>query len=72
MKYGFVNVASAIPSVRVADPVYNEKQMEPLITQAVEEGVEVMCFPELGLTGYSCQDLFRNQMLLDGAEVALM
>ena len=72
MKYGFVNVASAIPSLRVADPVYNEKQMEPLITQAVEEGVEVMCFPELGLTGYSCQDLFRNQMLLDGAEVALM
>ena len=45
MKYGFVNVASAIPSVRVADPIYNEKQMEPLITQAVEEGVEVMCCP---------------------------
>ena len=72
MKYGFVTVASAIPSVKVADTFYNEKEIELRIAEAVEAGAEVVCFPELSMTGYTCQDLFRSQTLLDGAEVALM
>ncbi len=72
MKYGFITVASAIPSVTVADTVYNVNQVEQVILQAEEKGVEILCFPELGITGYTCQDLFRSQLLLDQAEMGLM
>lgn len=72
MKYGLITVASAIPSVKVADTDYNVREMESIIAQAEGKGVEIICFPELGLTGYSCQDLFREQLLLDKAEEALM
>ena len=68
MKYGFVNVAAAVPTVKVADIEYNVQQIECLIAQAEDRGVEVMVFPELCITGYSCQDLFKEQLLLDHAE----
>ena len=68
MKYGFVNVAAAVPTVKVADVDYNVQQIESLIIQAEESGVEVMVLPELCITGYSCQDLFKEQILLDHAE----
>ena len=68
MKYGFVIVAAAVPTVKVADVEYNVQQIESLITQAEEQGVEVMVLPELCITGYSCQDLFKEQLLLDHAE----
>ena len=68
MKFGFVNVAAAVPTVKVADVEYNVQQIESLIAQAEESGVEVMVFPELCITGYSCQDLFKEQLLLDHAE----
>lgn len=71
MNFGFTKVASAIPSVRVADCNYNEQQIESLIIQAEGKGVEVICFPELCITGYTCQDLFAQQLLLDSAEEAL-
>ena len=72
MKYGFIKVAAAIPSVRVADTEYNEQQVESLIMQAEENGVEIVVFPELCLTGYTCQDLFRQQLLVTKAEEALL
>ena len=72
MKYGFVNVAAAVPTVKVADVEYNVQQIEGLIAQAEERGVEIMVFPELCLTGYSCQDLFKEQLLLDCAERGVM
>ena len=72
MKYGYVTVAAAVPGVKVADTDYNVLEMENLIAQAEGRGVEIICFPELGLTGYSCQDLFREQLLLDKAEDALV
>ena len=72
MKYGFVNVAAAVPTVRVADVDYNVLQIESLLAQAEGKGVEVMVTPELCLTGYSCQDLFREQLLLDKAEVGVI
>ncbi len=71
MKHGFVNVAAAVPSVRVADVDYNLAETERLIAQAESRGVEIVCFPELGLTGYTCQDLFRSRLLLDKAKEAL-
>lgn len=72
MNYGFVTVAAAIPGVRVADIEFNLHEHENLIAQAEGRGVEIICFPELSLTGYSCQDLFRSQLLLDAADIALL
>ena len=69
--FGFVKVGAAIPFVRVADVKYNVSRIKLLIDKAVEEGVELVCFPELCITGYTCQDLFRNTFLLDEADAAL-
>jgi len=51
MNYGFIKVASAIPSVKVGDVKYNTAQIENLIAQAEGQGVEVIVFPELSVTG---------------------
>ena len=72
MKYGFVKVAAAVPHVRVADCKYNTEQIENLMAQAEGQGVEVLCFPELCVTAYTCQDLFHQQLLLEDAEAALL
>ena len=72
MKYGFVKVAAAVPAVKVADVDYNVQQIESLIAQAEGRGVEVIVFPELCITGYSCQDLFKEQLLLDHSEAAIL
>ena len=67
-----IKVAAAIPGVRVADVTYNVQQIESLIAQAEGRGAEIIVFPELSLTGYSCQDLFRQQLLLDKGEEGLL
>ena len=72
MKYGFIKVAAAVPAVKVADVAYNVQEMEKLIALADSEGVELLCFPELSLTGYACQDLFKEQLLLNKAEEGLL
>ena len=72
MKYGFIKVAAAVPAVRVADVEYNVQEIERLIGLADGEGAEVVCFPELCVTGYSCQDLFKEQLLLSKAEDGLI
>ena len=72
MKYGFVKVAAAVPTVKVADVDYNVQQIESLIAQAEGRGVEVIVFPELCITGYTCQDLFKEQLLLDRAEAGVL
>lgn len=68
MNYGFVNVAAAVPSVRVADVRYNVAEIEKQLVKAEADGVEVVVFPELSMTGYSCQDLFAQQRLISVAE----
>ena len=72
MKYGFVNVAAAVPAVKVADVEYNVEQIESVIAQAEDRGVEILVFPELCITGYTCQDLFKEQLLLDHAEEGIV
>ena len=72
MKHGFIKVAAAVPAVKVADIAYNVAQIESLIAQAEGQGVEIIVFPELCVTGYSCQDLFKEQLLIDKAEEALI
>ncbi len=70
-RHGFVKVAAAIPAVRVADPEFNATQIIKAIKDAAKRGVDIITFPELCITGYSCQDLFRSTLLLDAAEKAL-
>lgn len=72
MKYGFIKVAAAIPSVKVADTQYNLAEIEKQVIIAEGEGVEIIVFPELSLTGYSCQDLFHQQILLDNIETSVI
>ncbi len=72
MYNGFLRVAAAVPKVGVADCRFNTAQTESLMVRADGLGAEVVCFPELGLTGYTCQDLFHQQLLLDEAEAALL
>jgi NAD+ synthase (glutamine-hydrolysing) len=71
MNNGFVRVAAAIPELRVADCAYNVAGMADLIRKAEQEKVQVVCFPELSVTGYTCADLFFQQQLLADAEKAL-
>lgn len=72
MQNGFIKVAAAVPRLQVADCRYNIEQMEALMVRADSLGVEIVCFPELGLTGYTCQDLFAQQTLLEESEAALL
>ena len=69
--YGFIKVAAAVPKVRVADCLYNAQQMIKKIEEAVKKGVQILCFPELSITAYTCGDLFFQSSLIEGAKTAL-
>ena len=69
--FGFIKVAAAVPSVRVADCRHNADCIAKLLREACTGGVQITVFPELSLTAYSCGDLFQNALLLDEAERAL-
>ncbi len=71
MRYGFVKTACATPDIRVADCAYNAAQTIRAVEEAAGQGVEVLCLPELGLTGYTCEDLFFQPVLQQGALDAL-
>ena len=68
MKDGFIKVAAATPKVKVADCVWNGEQTIALIEEAELQGVRVLVFPELGITGYTCGDLFLQDTLLTQAK----
>lgn len=70
--YGFVKVAAAVPRVKVADCKFNSERLEGLITIAEGKGVQILTFPEMCITGYTCGDLFAQQLLLEQAEMALI
>ena len=71
MKYGFVKVAAATPHIRVADTQFNTQQIVEQISLAVKEGAELVVFPELCVCGYTCGDLFGQDVLLNGCVAAL-
>lgn len=72
MNYGFVKVAAVVPHIKVADCKYNAGEIEREISNAEDAGVEIVVFPELCMTGYTCGDLFSQNLLLEGAEMGLM
>ena len=71
MKDGFVSVACGTPPLRLADCDYNAEQTFTMMRSAEQAGAKVLVLPELGLTGYTCGDLFYQDALLRGAEQAL-
>ena len=72
MNYGYVKVAAAVPRVKVADCNFNAGQIEKEIIIADGKGVQIIVFPELSITGYTCGDLFAQQLLLEEAEMGLI
>ena len=71
MKNGFLKVCTLSPALRVADCAYNTQETIAAMQQAAQDGAALAVFPELGLTGYTCSDLFLQQPLLDAAEQGL-
>ena len=68
---GFVRAAAATPALHVADCAYNAQQIIDAMSVYAAQGVQLVCFPEFCLTGYTCSDLFLQQTLLKGAEDSL-
>ena len=69
--HGFLRVAAASPEVRVADTAFNIDRTLDLLARAEGQGVNLVVFPEMGLTGYTCADLFHTLPLQRAAEAAL-
>ncbi|HOI15989.1 MAG TPA: NAD(+) synthase [Geobacteraceae bacterium] len=69
--HNFIRTAVALPEVKVADPAFNARRTISLLEQAGERKILLAAFPELGLSAYSCEDLFHQQTLLDGCITAL-
>jgi len=69
--HGFVRVAAAVPRCRVADPDFNAAQTIALLHDAAHDGAALAAFPELGLSAYSCDDLFHQHALLEACQTAL-
>ena len=72
MKDGFVKVAALTPKIRVADCAYNTEQICERIDEAYRYGASILVFPELCITGYTCQDLFWQDKLIAAAEDELI
>jgi len=69
--HDFVRVAVGVPAVRVADPAFNADQTITLMREAAGRKSLLALFPELGLSAYSCDDLFHQRALLDGCRAGL-
>ena len=70
-RHHFARVAVCVPQVRVADPAFNAQRTLELAREAAARHALVAVFPELGLSAYTCDDLFQQQALLDAAQAAL-
>ena len=72
MKHGFLKVAAATPDIRVADVEFNTAKICEAISEACEQKAKIIVFPELCVTGYTCGDLFTQDVLLKAAKDALV
>ncbi len=71
MKHQFIKAAAVSPDIKVADPAYNAQKIIEIIQAQAEKGTELLVFPELSLSGYTCGELFLQKTLLDGCMTAL-
>ncbi len=67
MRQGFIKVAAVTPKIRVADPAYNTEEICRKLEEACGAGAKIIVFPELCITGYTCGELFLQELLLEEA-----
>ena len=72
MIHGFIKTAAVTPKVQVADPEGNAREIIRLAKEAAGNGAKIIVFPELCITGYTCGDLFLQELLLESAKEALL
>lgn len=70
-EYGFIRVGACVPKIKVADVEFNKNEIITQIKEAKNKNVQILTFPELSLTGYTCNDLFMQDVLLDSSLKAL-
>ena len=70
-EYGFLRVGAAVPNVRVADVDYNLNGLIEIVKDADHKECDVVVFPEMSVTGYTCADLFMQPLLMDAAAEAI-
>lgn len=68
---GYIRVAAASPKIQVADPFYNAGEIIKIVKKAQENEVQLLTFPELSISGYTCGDLFFQNHLINSCEAAL-
>lgn len=66
-KHGFVRVGCAVPELKVADIDFNTNKIIEQIKKASDSKIQILCFPELSITGYTCNDLFHQDILIEGS-----
>lgn len=67
-EYGFIRVGAVVPEMKVADTEFNTKEIIKQIEIANKNKVQIVCFPELCITGYTCNDLFYQDILIDNTK----
>ena len=72
MKHGFIKVAAVTPDIKVADTKHNGDEICRLLDEAAEKDTDLIVMPELCITGYTCGDLFLQELLLQEAQRALV
>ena len=70
-KDGYIRVGACVPEVRIADVEFNIKAISRIVDESESKGASVVVTPELGITGYTCGDLFAQQSLIEEAERGL-
>lgn len=71
MKFGFIRCSSVTPDIKVGDCIYNSNSIINSIKKCYSNNAEIVVFPELAVTGYTCGDLFGQRLLLDEALIGL-
>ena len=69
--FNYYRVCTAVPDVKVADVEYNTDRILDILKKAKEQDTDVICFPELCITGYTCGDLFFQEILLEKCKCAI-
>ena len=64
-EYGYVKVGASTLELKVSDTIYNVQMIKKQIDEAVNKNIQIISFPELSITGYTCGDLFNQDILID-------
>ena len=70
-EFGYLKVRAAAPKLSPADVDYNISEIQMAVEKGVEDGVDILVMPELGITGYTCGDLFLQPLMIKKAESAV-